>query len=395
VDFQIPARKVGDDMLDRVADWRSYRLEKQNQVYSSAMRRRASGDRKALAAVFGEKGKFNGSAPAELFALLRRFVRSCDDLGIWEGKAMYLLVNCLPGAAATRFAKVLPDSAGYIPGRTGASFPEAVNWLLVNYADAVLLNQAVADVNRAALGPHEQPDTFAERIRSLGESCGNVFGEDRLKMTYTQGLPKHLQVDFQQYNLQFPENTLQQLASFTRGKYEQVRALQSLEPVPPTMYAVRPTGNPTVPGPRGVLKAPVLAVGESSSQSGGRVEGWRGFVHPNTPTVVKAGDRPPRIRTCWLCHKEDHIAVRCPEVPKDLQEKLAKQGIQFAKAVRWVDRQGRTGSSPLRSARTVHNLRVGILQSIQEQLYKDYPADFDSGPEKTDSLPETPPSGNE
>jgi len=88
------------------------------------------------------------------------------------------------------------------------------------------LNQAVSDVNRASLGAHKVPDAFAARLRDLREACGNVSGEDRLKMAFIHRLPKHLQVDAHQQNLQFTEHSLQQLASFTQGKHERIKALQ-------------------------------------------------------------------------------------------------------------------------------------------------------------------------
>ncbi|OSX77706.1 hypothetical protein BU14_0136s0004 [Porphyra umbilicalis] len=374
VNFQIPVHKVGDNLLNTVTDWHSYRLDNQNQTFTSRMRLRITQDRKKLR-VSMDRVRFDGTKPAELFSFLRRFVRACNDSNVWEGKALYLVGSFLTGAAATRFNKILPDTAGHIPGRTVASFPEAVHWLLVNYADSITLNQAVTDVNRASLGAHEVPDAFAAHLRDLGEACGNVYGEDRLKMAFSQGLPKHLQVDAQQYNLQFTEHTLQQLASFTQGKHEQVKALQRLQPTPPKMYLERPSSRT---GP----KAPVLAVGESSSQAGGRLEGWRGFVTPSRPRVTRGGERPNRVRACWLCNKEDHIAAACPEVPKELRDKLARQGIQFAKAVRWADRQAKGASPGRRDPKTVHNLRVAILQSIQENLYKESPEDWDSHPEE-------------
>ena len=69
----------------------------------------------------------------------------------------------LTGAAATRFKKILPDTSAHIPGRTVASFPEAVHWLVANDEESITLNQAVSDVNRASLGAHEKPDAFAPR----------------------------------------------------------------------------------------------------------------------------------------------------------------------------------------------------------------------------------------
>jgi len=387
VDFQIPVHKVRDNVLNKVTDWHSYRLDNQNQTFTGRMRLRITQDRKKIR-VSMDRVRLDGTKPAELFSFWRRFVRACNDSNVWEGKALYLVGSFLTGAAATRLNKILPDTAGRISGRTVASFPEAVHWLPVNYADSITLNQAVSDVNRASLGAHEVSDAFAARLRDLGEACGNVYGEDRLEMAFIQGLPKHLQVDPHQYNLQFTEHTLQQLASFTQGKHEQVRALQRLQPTPPKMYLARLSSRA---GP----KTPVLAVGESSSQAVGRLEGWRGFFTPSTPRVTPGGERPSRVRACWLCNKEDNIAAACPEVPKELQETIARQGIQFAKAVRWADRQDKGASPGRRDPKTVHNLRVAILQSIQENVSKESPEDWDSHPEEETTTTGTSGSGNE
>jgi len=255
VDFQIPVHKVGDNLLNTVTDWHSYRLDGQNQTLTSRMRLRITQERKKLR-VSMDRVRFDGTMPAELFSFLRRFVRGCNYSNVWEGKALYLVGSFLTGAAATRFNKILPDTAGHIPGRTVASCPDAVHWLLVNCTDSITLDQAVSDVYRAFLGAHEVPDAFAARFRDLGEACGNMYGEDGLKKELIQGLPKHLQVDAQQYDLQFTGHTLQQLASFTQGKHEQVKALERLQPTPPKMYLERPSSRA---GP----KTPVLAEGES------------------------------------------------------------------------------------------------------------------------------------
>jgi len=82
-------------------------------------------------------------------------------------------------------------------------------------------------------------------------------------------------------------------------------------------------------------------------------------------------------------------------VPKELQDKLARQGIQFAMAVRWADRQAKGASSGRRDPKTVHNLRVAILQSNQENLYKKNPEDWDSHPEEESTTTGTSGSGNE
>jgi len=130
VDFQIPVHKVGDNVLNTVTDWHSYRLDNQNQTFTSRMRVRITQDRKKLR-VSMDRVCFDGTKLAELFSFLRRFVRACNDSNVWEGKALYLVGSFLTGAAATRFNKILPDTAEHIPNRTVASFPEAVHWLLV------------------------------------------------------------------------------------------------------------------------------------------------------------------------------------------------------------------------------------------------------------------------
>jgi len=149
----MPVHKVGDNLLNTVNDWHSYRLDNQNQTFTSRMRLRITQERKKLR-VSMDRVRFDGIKPAELFSFLRRFVWACNYSNVWEGKELYLVDSFLTGAAVTRFNKILPDTAGHIPGRTVASFPEALHWLVVNYADSITLNQAVSDVNRASLGAH-------------------------------------------------------------------------------------------------------------------------------------------------------------------------------------------------------------------------------------------------
>jgi len=78
-----------------------------------------------------------------------------------------------------------------------------------------------------------------------------------------------------------------------------------------------------------------------------------------------------------------------------LQDKLSLQSIQFAKAVRWADWKANGASRGRRNAKTVHDLRVATLQSIQENLYKESPGDWDSGPEEETTTTGAAGSGNE
>jgi len=131
VKFQIPVRQVGDNLLNTVTDWHSYRLDTQNQTFKIRMHLRIRKDRKTLR-VSMDRVRFDGTKPAELSSFVRRFVRACNDSILWEGKAPYLVGSFHTGAAANRLNKILPDTAGHIPGRSVAAFPEEVRWLMGN-----------------------------------------------------------------------------------------------------------------------------------------------------------------------------------------------------------------------------------------------------------------------
>jgi len=68
---------------------------------------------------------------------------------------------------------------------------------------------------------------------------------------------------------------------------------------------------------------------------------------------------------------------------------------QIAKAVRWADRQAKGSFPGRRDPKTVHNLLVTILQSIQENLYKENIEDWDSHPEEETTTTGTSGLGNE
>jgi len=151
VDFQIPVHKFSDNLLNTVTNWHAYRRENQTQTFTSRVCLRNTRDRKKLR-VPVDRVRFDGTKPAELFTFLRRFVSACNDSNVWARKALYLVGSFHTGAATNWFKMILPDTAGHIPGRTVASFPEAVHWLLVQYADSITLNQVVSDVNCACPG---------------------------------------------------------------------------------------------------------------------------------------------------------------------------------------------------------------------------------------------------
>ncbi|GAB0490154.1 hypothetical protein MMPV_001386, partial [Pyropia vietnamensis] len=163
-DYDIPEHRVGDALLDKVTSWKSYRLRDKDPTYTARMARRMARLSQNMSHSFGGFPRFTGKKPFLVFAFLRRFVKAANDNDVSEGRALYLLGNFLAGEAEIRFSKVMPDSAGHIPGRTVSSYPEAVHWLLTNYAEPQALNQAVAECTRATMAASETPEGFAQLV---------------------------------------------------------------------------------------------------------------------------------------------------------------------------------------------------------------------------------------
>eukprot|EP00170_Pyropia_yezoensis_P002179 contig_9173_g2183 len=158
--------------------------------------------------------------------------------------------------------------------------------------------------------------------------------------------------------------------AYTQGKYRQAKALQApIVSTPKPLLRVRPGPDEYKGGDKPV---PVLAVCETSPVASG--DKWGGFVSKEQPSLVAPKQvKNKRFRSCWLCQKQDHMSYQCPTIAKDLQEKLKRQGLVFAKAVSWADRRAPSNTDKAQ----VHAIRVATLQSITEALTKNASTDFD------------------
>jgi len=136
------------------------------------------------------------------------FLRACHDSNVWEVTELDLQSSFLTRIATTRFNNNPSESTGHVLGQAVSYLPKTNQWLLVNSADSNTLNLAVSSVTWASLAVREVPCFFGAGLRDPGEACGNVYSDEQLNIAFIQGLWLHLQVDAQQYNLQFTEHTL-------------------------------------------------------------------------------------------------------------------------------------------------------------------------------------------
>lgn len=124
-------------------------------------------------------------------------------------------------------------------------------------------------------------------------------------MIFSEGLPEHLQLDAKNYNQEHQEHTFQQLLENTKGMYRQAKALQA-----PTLSNPEPSsrfrpGTDNYNG--GDNPVPVLAVGETSPVVSGDKKS--SFVSMEQSSLVAPKQvKNQRIRSCWLCKKEDHLS---------------------------------------------------------------------------------------
>ncbi|GAB0498836.1 hypothetical protein MMPV_010189 [Pyropia vietnamensis] len=215
--------QCSDDRFAAVLSYETYRLRNKKAKYGSAEARKMGRKTRDMKHSFAGYPPFSGKEPLRIFAWLRKFVKACNDNDVTEGMALYAAPHFMTGDAEVRYTRVLPDSAGTASGAKVDSYPEAVNWLLLTYAEPHTLALAQDTFSRAIKEPDEPVEAFASRLRALSELCGNIHSEGTMKQQLIQGLPEYVRTDAFVFNT--PSATYQQLATYTAGK---VKAAQDM-----------------------------------------------------------------------------------------------------------------------------------------------------------------------
>ncbi|GAB0495567.1 hypothetical protein MMPV_006869 [Pyropia vietnamensis] len=239
--------QCSDDRFAAVLSYETYRLRNKKAKYGSAEARKMGRKTRDMKHSFAGYPPFRGKEPLRIFAWLRKFVKACNDNDVTEGMALYAAPHFMTGDAEVRYTRVLPDSAGTASGAKVDSYPEAVNWLLLTYAEPHTLALAQDTFSRAIKEPDEPVEAFASRLRALSELCGNIHSEGTMKQQLIQGPPEYVRTDAFVFNT--PSATYQQLATYTAGK---VKAAQDMARLgqPSSSRGAYPLGK----GPRHALR---------------------------------------------------------------------------------------------------------------------------------------------
>jgi len=139
---------------------------------------------------------------------------------------LYLIPNFLAGDAETRFTRNLPGSDIACERGSLGSFPAAVNWLLLTYAEPHALGLAQDKFSRAALVDNKGVTVFAACLLSLAELCGNIHSEGTMKQQLIQGLPEYLRTYAFVYDS--AQRSYQQLSTYVAGKDRAAKDVMAL-----------------------------------------------------------------------------------------------------------------------------------------------------------------------
>lgn len=191
-----------DERFAAVLDFSSYRLRDKRARYGTKEARRIGLTARDMKHSFGTGSHFTGKTPLKVFTWLRKLVKACNDNGVMEGMALYLIPHFLGGDAELQYGRALPD-AGSRPGGTAiTTYPEAINWFLQSYAEPHKLALAQHDFGQAVKADGESVEDFSHHLRELSELCGNIHQEGTMKQQLITGLPQHLRTDAHVYNRQ-------------------------------------------------------------------------------------------------------------------------------------------------------------------------------------------------
>jgi len=118
---------------------------------------------------------------------LCKFAKACDDNGISEGEAIYILQDFTKEPLKSEVMMVMPTRRAANPGEV-TSYRELINWMLRRHVEEASVSTLVETLNVAVQRDDEEELSFAERLRRLNTECGLTYGEGALKGRFVEGV---------------------------------------------------------------------------------------------------------------------------------------------------------------------------------------------------------------
>jgi len=107
-------------------DCETYALDNKSVVYTRRQARTLGRCKTDEAQSFEVHDEWDGSPPAKVFQVLRKFAKACDDNDIFEGEAFYILRDFTKEPLKSEVMMVMPTHRAGNPGEV-TSYLELIN----------------------------------------------------------------------------------------------------------------------------------------------------------------------------------------------------------------------------------------------------------------------------
>ncbi len=364
----LPERRPRNRLFARAVDYRTYRLRLTGPGYLTSSQHDKLIDTKKQVEGVMSADKFAGRNSILVLNFLYSFKSACDDCNVSEDQAIRLLKHFLVGSLQSVFLSYL--GVMFDGSRRGIdsilSYPDAIYWLLLNYATETVLSEAFRNFQRMRQSTNETEEMFAQRVREEARLLVGVFDEAAVIAQFIDGVEPHVRYLLQERLNQNPNMSYQAITTAaqnygdaargrqTSGERSGTRRARDTRSTGALLAAADPSGDaPGYPLRElelgNVFRAEALAVGQLS-RTPSRSANSRYDSRSSSPYRRERSQSPQASRDrygeylCFACRKPGHFLYDCPWLPENV-----RQMIREAHAA-WARKQGRTVWEPRKPA---------------------------------------------
>ena len=209
----VKAIKPSNREYRRVLDYRYYRLRNRRQKRDGKATKAVRKFISRLEVTLKDR-KFDGVDKIKVLSFLAKYVNEADLLGMSEAQAVLALPTFLKGNAAMRYEAA--NSVG--------TWPETVQYLLLNYATDAVIEEAVADLRNIRQRAGESEVDYSTRLTEAELRCGNVHRWHERKLRFIDGLLPVTKPKVARYNRTTRDASYWDVLEFAQSEGEATRA---------------------------------------------------------------------------------------------------------------------------------------------------------------------------
>ena len=240
-------------------DYRYYRLRNRRQKRDGKATKAVRKFISKLEVTLKDR-KFDGADKIKVLSFFAKYVSEADLLGMSEAQAVLALPSFLKGNAAMRYEAA--NSVG--------TWPETVQYFLLNYATDSVIEEAIADLRNIRQRSGESEADYSTRLTESELRCGNVHRWHERKLRFIDGLLPVTKPVVARYNRTTRDATYWDVVEFAQSHGEASRAggpQRRVAPLPQHRGV-----SPTRPTRRAFMLEPSETTTERGQETGGSGE---------------------------------------------------------------------------------------------------------------------------